>query len=244
MIMRIGLWCAGLVMFVLPVNAADIITPAEVTACTPDAVKLCLGEIGNSARLTACMKAKQDSISPACKAAFAKANGKGKPHVVAIPRQRPAACAPVACVPTARPVAAPVPAPPPSVLPPSPSSAEPTPKAIERHPMSGFISTISTMFVSWSPLIVLALIGWFIVKNGIPSVFAWFVRMWGYVSSGASDVKAAQTALAGEFAVLKTEVISIATHLISTGALPSTLAPTTTTPTPPPASTTTTPAAH
>jgi len=110
--------------------------------------------------------------------------------------------------------------------------------------MSGFFSTISTMFVSWSPLIVLALIGWFIVKNGIPSVFAWFVRMWGYVSSGASDVKAAQTALAGEFAVLKTEVISIATHLISTGALPSTLAPTTTTPTPPPASTTTTPAAH
>ena len=54
--------------------------------------------------------------------------------------------------------------------------------------MSGFFSTISTMFVSWSPLIVLALIGWFIVKNGIPSVFAWFVRMWGYVSSGASDV--------------------------------------------------------
>ena len=242
--MRALLWFAGLVLLVLPVNAADIITPAEVTACTPDAMKLCFGSIGNRDRLTACMKAKQDSISPACKAAFAKANGKGKPHVVAIPRQRPAACAPVACVPTARPVAAPVPAPPPSVLPPSPSSAEPTPKAIERHPMSGFFSTISTMFVSWSPLIVLALIGWFIVKNGIPSVFAWFVRMWGYVSSGASDVKAAQTALAGEFAVLKTEVISIATHLISTGALPSTLAPTTTTPTPPPASTTTTPAAH
>ena len=242
MIMRIGLWCAGLVMFVLPVNAADIITPAEVTACTPDAVKLCLGEIGNSARLTACMKAKQDSISPACKAAFAKANGKGKPHVVAIPRQRPAACAPVACVPTVSPVATPVPPPAPVVVHvPAPAKQPP---AVERHPMSGFISTISTMFVSWSPLIVLALIGWFIVKNGIPSVFAWFVRMWGYVSSGASDVKAAQTALAGEFAVLKTEVISIATHLISTGALPSTLAPTTTTPTPPPASTTTTPAAH
>ena len=241
MIMRIGLWCAGLVMFVLPVNAADIITPAEVTACTPDAIKLCLGEIGNSARLTACMKAKQDSISPACKAAFAKVNGKGKPHVVAVPR-RPAACAPVACVPTVSPVATPVPPPAPVVVHvPAPAKQPP---AIERHPMSGFISTISTMFVSWSPLIVLALIGWFIVKNGIPSVFAWFVRMWGYVSSGASDVKAAQTALAGEFAVLKTEVISIATHLISTGALPSTLAPTTTTPTPPPASTTTTPAAH
>ena len=241
MTMRIGLWCAGLVMLVLPVNAADIITPTEVTACTPDAIKLCLGEIGNSARLTACMKAKQDSISPACKAAFAKANGKGKPHVVTVPR-RPAACAPVACVPTVSPVATPVPPPAPVVVHvPAPAKQPP---AIERHPMSGFFSTISTMFVSWSPLIVLALIGWFIVKNGIPSVFAWFVRMWGYVSSGASDVKAAQTALAGEFAVLKTEVISIATHLISTGALPSTLAPTTTTPTPPPASTTTTPAAH
>ena len=241
MTMRIGLWCAGLVMLVLPVNAADILTPTEVTACTPDAIKLCLGEIGNSARLTACMKAKQDSISPACKAAFAKANGKGKPHVVAVPR-RPAACAPVACVPTVSPVATPVPPPAPVVVHvPAPAKQPP---AIERHPMSGFISTISTMFVSWSPLIVLALIGWFIVKNGIPSVFAWFVRMWGYVSSGASDVKAAQTALAGEFAVLKTEVISIATHLISTGALPPTLAPTATTPTPPPASTTTTTAAH
>ena len=239
--MRALLWFAGLVLLVLPVNAADIITPAEVTACTPDAVKLCLVEIGNSARLTACMKAKQDSISPACKAAFAKVNGRGKPHVVAVPR-RPAACAPVACAPTVRPVAAPVPPPAPVVVHvPAPAKQPP---AIERHPMSGFFSTISTMFVSWSPLIVLALIGWFIVKNGIPSVFAWFVRMWGYVSSGASDVKAAQTALAGEFAVLKTEVIGIATHLISTGALPPTLAPTATTPTPPPASTTTTPAAH
>jgi len=241
MTMRIGLWCAGLVMLVLPVNAADIITPAEVTACTPDAIKLCIGEIGNTARLTACMMAKQDSISPACKAAFAKASGKGKPHVVAVKTRRPAACAPVACVPAARPVAAPVPPHAPVVVHvPAPAK----PPAIERHPMSGFLSTISTMFVSWSPLIVLALIGWFIVKNGIPSVFAWFVRMWGYITSGASDVKAAQTALAGEFAVLKTEVVSIATHLISTGALPPTLAPTATTPTPPPASTTTTPAAH
>ena len=224
MIMRIGLWCAGLVMLVLPVSAADIITPAEVTACTPDAVKLCLGEIGNSARLTACMKAKQDSISPACKAAFAKANGKGKkPHAVAVLRRPASAPSPVV------------------VHVPAPAKQPP---AIERHPMSGFISTISSLFVSWSPLIVLALIGWFVIKNGIPSVFAWFVRMWGYISSGASDVKAAQTALAGEFAVLKTEVIGIATHLISTGALPPTLAPTATTPTPPPASTTTTPAAH
>ncbi len=49
-------------------------TAEQRAACTPDAVRLCSSEIPDVARVTACMKAKQASLSGRCRAAFASAS--------------------------------------------------------------------------------------------------------------------------------------------------------------------------
>jgi hypothetical protein len=54
--------------------SAGQITAEQRAACTPDAVRLCSSEIPDVARVTACMKAKQASLSSRCRAAFASAN--------------------------------------------------------------------------------------------------------------------------------------------------------------------------
>ncbi len=41
-------------------------------ACTPDVFRLCSEFIPNADKITACLKAKQSQLSPACKAVFGK----------------------------------------------------------------------------------------------------------------------------------------------------------------------------
>jgi hypothetical protein len=45
-------------------------TAEQRAACTPDAIRLCSSEIPDVGRVTACMRAKQASLSPRCRAAF------------------------------------------------------------------------------------------------------------------------------------------------------------------------------
>lgn len=49
-------------------------TAEQRAACTPDAMRLCSSEIPDVARVTACMKAKQASLSARCRAMFASAS--------------------------------------------------------------------------------------------------------------------------------------------------------------------------
>ena len=41
-------------------------------ACTPDVLRLCGEFIPNADKITACLKAKKNQLSPACKAVFGK----------------------------------------------------------------------------------------------------------------------------------------------------------------------------
>lgn len=47
-------------------------TPAQRAACTPDAFRLCAGEIPNVDRITACMRREKSRLSDACKLVFDK----------------------------------------------------------------------------------------------------------------------------------------------------------------------------
>ncbi len=53
-------------------NAAVEATAEQRAACTPDAFRLCSGEIPNIPAITACMRKNKTSLSPACKAVFDK----------------------------------------------------------------------------------------------------------------------------------------------------------------------------
>ncbi len=71
----------GRIMLVVAFSAAAAasaeageVTAEQRAACTPDAVRLCSSEIPDVARVTACMKAKQASLSARCRAAFASAS--------------------------------------------------------------------------------------------------------------------------------------------------------------------------
>jgi hypothetical protein len=45
-------------------------TPEQRRACTPDVYRLCAGEIPNARAITACLRRKKASLSPACAAVF------------------------------------------------------------------------------------------------------------------------------------------------------------------------------
>lgn len=45
-------------------------TPEQRKACTPDVYRLCAGEIPSAPKITACLRAKKASLSPACAAVF------------------------------------------------------------------------------------------------------------------------------------------------------------------------------
>ena len=45
-------------------------TPEQRKACTPDVYRLCAGEIPSAPKITACLRAKRDRLSPACAALF------------------------------------------------------------------------------------------------------------------------------------------------------------------------------
>ena len=49
---------------------ADIATPEQKKACTPDVYRLCAGEIPNVRAITACLRRQKASLSDACRAVF------------------------------------------------------------------------------------------------------------------------------------------------------------------------------
>jgi len=50
--------------------SADIATPEQKRACTPDVYRLCAGEIPNVRAITACLRRRKASLSDACRAVF------------------------------------------------------------------------------------------------------------------------------------------------------------------------------
>jgi hypothetical protein len=77
--------------------AGQTYTPEQEQACTGDAFRLCSAEIPDVGRVTACMVAKKDQLSPPCRAQFrpdpepreAVARPAGRPTVIrpATPRK-------------------------------------------------------------------------------------------------------------------------------------------------------------
>ncbi len=49
---------------------ADLATPEQRRACTPDVYRLCAGEIPNVRAITACLRRQRASLSDACRAVF------------------------------------------------------------------------------------------------------------------------------------------------------------------------------
>jgi hypothetical protein len=60
----------ALTLFTTGSALADIATPAEKKACTPDVYRLCPGEIPNVRAITACLRRQKASLSEACRAVF------------------------------------------------------------------------------------------------------------------------------------------------------------------------------
>ena len=54
--------------------SADLATPEQRRACTPDVYRLCAGEIPNVRAITACLRRNKASLSDACRAAFDQAS--------------------------------------------------------------------------------------------------------------------------------------------------------------------------
>jgi hypothetical protein len=50
--------------------SADLATPEQKRACTPDVYRLCAGEIPNVRAITACLRRQKASLSEACRAVF------------------------------------------------------------------------------------------------------------------------------------------------------------------------------
>jgi hypothetical protein len=63
---------AALAVSLISSSAVAQGTAEQRQACTPDVFRLCSSEIPNVAKITACMRAKRASLSPACKAVFGK----------------------------------------------------------------------------------------------------------------------------------------------------------------------------
>ena len=49
---------------------ADIATPEQKRACTPDVYRLCAGEIPNVRAITSCLRRQKANLSDACRARF------------------------------------------------------------------------------------------------------------------------------------------------------------------------------
>ena len=49
---------------------ADLATPEQKRACTPDVYRLCAGEIPNVRAIVACLRRQRANLSDACKAVF------------------------------------------------------------------------------------------------------------------------------------------------------------------------------
>ncbi len=51
-------------------------TPAERTACTPDAIRFCMAHANNRANMIACLQAHRAELSAECQAVFRTRKGK------------------------------------------------------------------------------------------------------------------------------------------------------------------------
>jgi hypothetical protein len=49
---------------------ADVATPDQKKACTPDVYRLCAGEIPNVRAITSCLRRQRANLSDACRAVF------------------------------------------------------------------------------------------------------------------------------------------------------------------------------
>jgi hypothetical protein len=49
---------------------ADLATPEQRRACTPDVYRLCAGEIPNVRAITSCLRRQKANLSDACRAVF------------------------------------------------------------------------------------------------------------------------------------------------------------------------------
>jgi hypothetical protein len=49
---------------------ADLATPEQRKACTPDVYRLCAGEIPNVRAITNCLRRQKSNLSDACRAVF------------------------------------------------------------------------------------------------------------------------------------------------------------------------------
>jgi hypothetical protein len=67
-----GALALGLFLGVFASNAAlaDLATPEQKRACTPDVYRLCAGEIPNVRAITACLRRQRANLSDACRAVF------------------------------------------------------------------------------------------------------------------------------------------------------------------------------
>jgi hypothetical protein len=57
-------------LFIGGTASADLATPEQKKACTPDVYRLCAGEIPNVRAITACLRRQKASLSDACRAVF------------------------------------------------------------------------------------------------------------------------------------------------------------------------------
>jgi hypothetical protein len=60
----------ALTMFAASSAHADLATPEQKRACTPDVYRLCAGEIPNVRAITACLRRQKANLSEACRAVF------------------------------------------------------------------------------------------------------------------------------------------------------------------------------
>ncbi|WP_426532637.1 hypothetical protein [Bradyrhizobium sp. McL0615] len=94
---QLGLLLATVLGVSISAAAGQTYTPEQEQACTGDAFRLCSAEIPDVDRVTACMVAKKDQLSPPCRAQFrpdpepreAVARPAGRPTVIrpATPRK-------------------------------------------------------------------------------------------------------------------------------------------------------------
>ena len=65
-------WMLGLLLSLVTFGSAlaDIATPEQRRACTPDVYRLCAGEIPNVRAITACLRRQKGNLSDACRAVF------------------------------------------------------------------------------------------------------------------------------------------------------------------------------
>jgi hypothetical protein len=59
-----------LALFATGSALADIATPEQRRACTPDVYRLCAGEIPNVRAITNCLRRQKANLSEACRAVF------------------------------------------------------------------------------------------------------------------------------------------------------------------------------